>query len=68
MGSQGGVRESITGDDGGIGGHRILGHPGQVGVRVIDIEQTESFRKACRPFEVVHQRPGRVATDIHVIE
>lgn len=55
MGSQGGVRESITGDDGGVGGHRTLGHPGEVGVRVIDIEQTESLGKAPGPFKVVHQ-------------
>lgn len=43
MGSQGRVRESITRDDGGVVGHRIFGHPGQFGVRVIDVEQTESL-------------------------
>lgn len=67
MGSQGRVRESITGDDGAVGGHGILGHPGEVGVRVIDVEQTESLGEASGPFKVVHERPGRVATDVHLI-
>lgn len=55
MGSLGGVGESITGDDVGVGGHGILGHPGKVGVRVIDIEQAEPLGKARGPFKVVHQ-------------
>lgn len=67
MGSKGGVREAITGNDGGVVGNGILGHPGQVGVRVVDIEKAESFGKASGPFEVVHQRPGGVTADIHVV-
>ena len=45
MRARGGVREAVTGDDGGVVGHRAFGNTSEVGVRVIDVEQAEPFRE-----------------------
>lgn len=45
-----------------------LGEPRQVGVREVDVVEAKLLIKAHGPLEVVHQRPGRVASQVDAIQ
>lgn len=68
MSTQGRVGESVTADDGGVCGDRGLGYSRQIRVRLIDMEEAKSLRKASGPLKIVHQGPSCVTADIHTIE
>lgn len=45
-----------------------LGEPRQAGVRVVDVVEAKLLIKAHGPLEVVHQRPGCVASQVDIVQ
>lgn len=54
MSPVGWVWKPIAGDNGCIAKSRVFRDAGEIGIRAVHVEQSESFRVTSSPFKVVH--------------
>ena len=61
-------RPPVVDDELSVKADRILGGPRSKRVSEVDVMKAKRVRVAKVPFEVVHQRPGRIADNIAAVQ